>query len=102
MPRVSVNPGRRSPGGSLALGCRLVALQAMSIKQLAAEALLLPAQDRARLAGSLWESLADPFKHAASIDDDAAVALARERERQLEAGEVHPVSHEELMSRLRR
>jgi putative addiction module component (TIGR02574 family) len=73
----------------------------MSIEQLAAEALRLPAKERAMLAESLWESLADPFLAPTSADDSEAVALALERERQLETGEVQPLSHEELMARLR-
>ena len=74
----------------------------MSIDQIAAEALRLPAKDRAALAESLWESLTDPFEAPARPDDDAAIALALARDRQLEAGEVQPVSHDEMMSRLRR
>jgi putative addiction module component (TIGR02574 family) len=74
----------------------------MSVEQIAAEALRLPSKDRAILAESLWESLVDPFKLPAATDDAAAVALASERERQLETGEVQPLSHEEMMSRLRR
>ncbi len=54
------------------------------------------------LAESLWESLVDPFKTAAAADDDQLAALALERDRQMETGEVQPVSHEELMARLRR
>ena len=73
----------------------------MSIDQIAAEALRLPPQERALLAESLWESLADPFEVAAVADDAEIVALAIERERQIEAGEVQPVSHEEMMARLR-
>ena len=48
------------------------------------------------------ESLTDPFKIPAESDDAEAIALALERDRQLEAGAVQPLSHEELMSRLRR
>lgn len=54
------------------------------------------------LAESLWESLSDPFKNPAESDDAEALALAKERDRQLEAGEVQPLSHKELMVRLRR
>ena len=54
------------------------------------------------LAESLWESLADPFKVPAEIDDGEALAIALERDRQMESGEVQAVSHEEMMSRLRR
>ncbi len=73
----------------------------MSIDQIAAEALRLPAQERAILAESLWESLGDPFEVPAG-PEDAVAALALERDRQLEAGEVQPVSHQEMMARLRR
>ena len=74
----------------------------MSIDQIAAEALRLPPKERAMLAESLWESLVDPFKIPAESDDHEALALAVERDRQLETGEVQALSHEELMSRLRR
>ena len=74
----------------------------MSIDQIAAAALRLPAQERAMLAESLWESLTDPYKVPSQMDDAEALALAVERDRQLSAGEVQPVSHEEMMARLRR
>jgi putative addiction module component (TIGR02574 family) len=74
----------------------------MSIDQIAAEALRLPPKERAMLAEALWESLVDPFKIPAESDDTEALALAAERDRQLEMGEVQALSHEELMSRLRR
>jgi putative addiction module component (TIGR02574 family) len=73
----------------------------MSIDQIASEALRLPAKQRAELAESLWESLVDPFEIAAETDNAEAVALAMKRDRELETGEVQPLSHEELMSRLR-
>ena len=76
-------------------------IPAMSIDQIATEALRLPPKERAVLAESLWESLADPFEVPAAGDEIEAVALAVERDRQLEAAEVQPLSHEELMSRLR-
>jgi hypothetical protein len=74
----------------------------MSLDQIAAEALRLAPKDRAMLAESLWESLTDPFKNPAWTDDAAAVALATERDRQLETGEAQTISHEEMMDRLRR
>jgi putative addiction module component (TIGR02574 family) len=77
-------------------------LATMSIDQIAAEALRLPPQERAMLAESLWESLADPFQASAAPDDADTIALAVERDRQLDAGEVQAVSHEEMMARLRR
>ena len=54
------------------------------------------------LAESLWESLVDPFAVPAESDDSEALALALERDRQLESGELQALSHQELMSRLRR
>ena len=74
----------------------------VSIDQIAAEALRLPAKERALLAESLWESLADPFKVPVAPDDAATLALAVERDHQVETGEVQPVSHDEMMARLRR
>ncbi len=82
------------------LGCHLRYTKPVSIDQIEAEALRLPAQERAILAESLWESLGDPFEIRAE-SEDAAAALALERDRQLEMGEVQPVSHREMMARLR-
>jgi len=76
--------------------------RSMSIDQIAAEALRLPPQERAILAESLWESLVDPFEVPAVTDDAEVLALAVERDRQVETGEVRPVTHEEMMARLRR
>ena len=74
----------------------------MSIDQIVSEALRLPVKERALLAGSLWESLEDSFEGSLVSDDAAATALAVERDRQIEAGEVNAVTHDELMARLRR
>ena len=62
----------------------------------------LPPRERALLAESLWESLGDPFKAPGDMDEKSALSLAIERERQMESGEVQPLSHEELMVKLRR
>ena len=72
----------------------------MSLDQIAPAALSLPLRERAMLATSLWEILDDPFA-AADIDESEALALAIERDRQIESGEVVPLSHDELMRRLR-
>ena len=74
----------------------------MSIDQIAAEAMRLPVRQRALLAASLWESLEESFEGAVVSDDAAATALAVERDRQIEAGEVKAVTHDEMMGRLRR
>jgi putative addiction module component (TIGR02574 family) len=79
-----------------------VTVLVMSIDQIAAEALRLPAKERALLAESLWESLADPNAASAGMDESASVALAVERDQQIESGQVQAVSHHEMMARLRR
>ena len=73
----------------------------MSIDQIASEALKLPARDRALLAESLWASLSDPNMIENKQDDSEAVKLAVERDQEMETGDVEPVSHDQLMSRLR-
>ena len=88
---------RDFPGSDSQLEC-----VGMSIDQIAAEALRLPPRERALLAESLWESLEDPFKAPGDMDDKSALSLAIERERQMESGEVKPLSHEQLMGKLRR
>ena len=74
----------------------------MSIDQIVSEALRLPVKERALLAESLWESLEDSFEGSVVSDDAAASALALERDRQVETGEVNVVTHDEMMARLRR
>jgi len=74
----------------------------MSIEQIATEAVQLPPKERAMLAESLWASLADPFLMPADADDTDAVALALQRDREMETQVVCPVPHEEMMAGLRR
>jgi putative addiction module component (TIGR02574 family) len=74
----------------------------MSVEQIISEALRLTPDQRAHLAESLWASLEDPFKAPGDMNDEAALALAIERDRQIEKGEIQPISHEEMMARLRR
>jgi hypothetical protein len=64
----------------------------MSIDEIASEAFRLPPEQRALLAESLWESL---------DDSSATLALALERDRQIETGEVQEISHDEMMAKLR-
>lgn len=73
----------------------------MNIDQIAPEALRLPARERALLAASLWESIEDPYDLAVERTDEEAIALAIERDAELETGAVDPISHEEFMRRLR-
>jgi hypothetical protein len=74
----------------------------MSIDELASEALRLPPDQRALLAASLWESLEDPYQAPGNFTDADAITLAVERDRQIDAGEIKPISHEELMRRIGR
>jgi putative addiction module component (TIGR02574 family) len=74
----------------------------VSIDQIAPQALKLPARERALLAATLWESIEDPNALAVDMTDDEAVDLAVQRDAELESGAVVPLSHEELMKRLRR
>lgn len=74
----------------------------MSIDQIAPEALRSPARGRALLSASPWESVEDPYAHAADRSDEDALALALARDAELESGAVVPIFHSDLMSRLRR
>ncbi len=74
----------------------------MSIDQIASEALRLPAKEMALLAGSLWESLDDPFATGPQSDEADGLSIAIERDEQLDRGEAKAISHEEMMTRLRR
>lgn len=73
----------------------------MTVDELAPEILKLPIRDRALLAASLWESLEDPYSSGMELSDDEALALAEARDAEMESGAVTPLSHVELMSRLR-
>ena len=74
----------------------------MNLDELAPEALKLPIRDRAMLAAFLWESLDDPFAKVEELDDEEALALAEKRDEELESGAVKPLTHADLMGRLRR
>ena len=74
----------------------------MTIDRIAPEALKLPLEDRVRLAASLWDSIEDPYSLAADRDDEEAIVLALARDAEIESGEVAPLSHSDLMRRLRK
>ncbi len=73
----------------------------MNIDQIASEALQLDSKDRAILAETIWESLEDPYIAAPDVSDKEAVRLAHQRDDEIERGDVKPLSHKELMNRLR-
>lgn len=74
----------------------------MNVDELAPEALKLPIRERAILAAFLWESLDDPYAKVEELDDEEALALAEKRDAEIESGAVKPLTHAELMSRLRK
>jgi len=74
----------------------------MSIEQIACDALKLGSRDRAVLAETIWASLEDPYTLPLNFSDEEAVKLAVKRDAELESGAQHPLSHSELMGRLRR
>ncbi len=74
----------------------------MSIEQIAREALRLSPSDRAMLAETIWESLEDPYLFSSDISEEEAIVLAKQRDEAIERGDVTPLSHEELMARLRK
>lgn len=71
----------------------------MTLDQLVTEAMRLPANERAILAESLWESLGDPF--AGEGGEEESDRLAQEREREIESGRITAITHDEMMPRLR-
>ena len=75
-------------------------ISGMTIEELVPEVLKLPSRERALLACSLWESLEDPYDLTPRSDEDS-ISLAWQRDAELEAGVVLPLSHAELMQQLR-
>ncbi|WP_333873603.1 addiction module protein [Methylobacter sp.] len=73
----------------------------MNIEQIASEVLKLSPHDRAMLAETLWESLETPYLVVPELSDDEAIVLAKRRDSEIENGEVEPLSHTQLMARLR-
>lgn len=73
----------------------------MSLDQIIPAALQLPAKERALLAASLWESIADPYALGGQRSDEDVVALALARDEELANGTVSPLSHADLMLQLR-
>jgi len=72
----------------------------MKLDELAPEALRLPAKERALLASSLWESIDDPYE--VGINEEETISLALERDAEIESGAATAISHQELMTRLKR
>lgn len=73
----------------------------MNIDQIASEALRLNPKDRAILAETIWESLEDPYIVHPDVSDRESIRLAKQRDDEIERGSVKPLSHDELMNRLR-
>ena len=73
----------------------------MKMEEIALTALCLPARERALLAALLRESVGDPGVLMVDQIVEDALALALGRDAELEAGVVEPLSHGDLMGRLR-
>ena len=73
----------------------------MTIDTIAPEALKLSLEDRVQLAASLWDSIEDPYSLAADRSDEDAIVLALARDAEIESGQATPISHPDLMARLR-
>jgi hypothetical protein len=74
----------------------------MNIDRIASEALKLDPKSRAILAETIWESLEDPYLESSDVTDEESISLAIKRDKEIENGTVTPLSHKELMERLRR
>jgi putative addiction module component (TIGR02574 family) len=74
----------------------------MNIERIASEALKLDPKNRAILAETIWESLEDPYLESSDVTDEASISLAMKRNEEIQSAAVTPLSHEELMERLRR
>ena len=73
----------------------------MNITHIASEILKLSPHDRAVLAETIWESLEDPYLVESEISEQEALILAKRRDQEIEQGIVTPLSHKELMARLK-
>ena len=70
--------------------------------QLEADLLRLPPHDRERLALAAWQSLEESTAWLSDPDTDReGIALARERDAEIESGQATPLSHEEFRRRTR-
>ncbi len=73
------------------------------IRQLTADALALPLEERLRLAQKLWASCPQSdSKGPETGDAREAIDIALERDRELEVGSVQAVSHEDVMQQARK
>ncbi|MDD2557428.1 MAG: addiction module protein [Desulfuromonas sp.] len=72
----------------------------MNPDQIKAAALSMSSADRAQMAQALWESLEGDVS-AAHLSHADVINLARSRDEEMENRDVTPISHVELMSRLK-
>jgi len=73
----------------------------VNIDEIAPKALKLPLEQRVLLAATLWDSIEDPYSLSADRSDQEAIALAIQRDEEIESGTVSALDHESLMTRLR-
>ncbi len=58
-------------------------------------------KNRISCAETIWESHDDPYILSSEMSDEEAIAFAKQRDTEIERGDVIPLSHKELMGRLR-
>jgi putative addiction module component (TIGR02574 family) len=71
----------------------------MSTKQITAEAMALPIAEKVSLAQALWQSIDAGLPES---DEESAVQDALRRDKELSAGAVAGISHEEALRAARR
>jgi putative addiction module component (TIGR02574 family) len=74
----------------------------VDVAQLTNQALSLPVAQRVQLAQKLWESLPETDENISPVEEAQAVELARQRDAQLNSGEVPGIPHDQVMQDARR
>ncbi len=71
-----------------------------NVAKLEKEVLSLPPKERERLALAAWESLEDESAYTTDATTDSeGVDIALQRDREIEAGSVQPINHDEFIRR---
>jgi len=64
--------------------------------------LALPVAERVELAQTLWQSISEADEADVVNEEQQALRLARERDRELSSGKVSGLTHQEVMEAARR
>ena len=74
----------------------------MTIDQITKQALALSLTDRVALAEELWHSIDDDYPTLRSVDEQAILDLAKQRDRDLSNGNIIAQTHEQVMAAARK